>query len=126
MSLMIHIAINMILIVLGTALYLAARRKDLMRIAEMRNEFAEAIRELVTWSEHAYKDLSREVKRLQDQLAERARPDDVQTSFNNLDKRSHVISLAEKGLDLDEISQRLNVPKGEAELIINLKKYKKA
>jgi hypothetical protein len=126
MSLMIHITINILITLLGTALYLAARRKDLLRIGEMRSEFAEAIRELVTWSERAYKDLSREIKQIQDQLAEPARPDDVQTSFNNLDKRSHVIALAEKGLDLDEISQKLNVPKGEAELIINLKKYKKA
>ncbi len=40
-----------------------------------------------------------------------------------LERRHQVLSLARKGIALEEIAQRLNIPKGEAELIMNLRKY---
>jgi len=40
-----------------------------------------------------------------------------------LERRHQVLTLARKGVSLDEIARRLNIPKGEAELILNLRKY---
>jgi Protein of unknown function (DUF2802) len=40
-----------------------------------------------------------------------------------LERRHQVLTLARKGLSVDEIARRLSMPKGEAELILSLRKY---
>ena len=40
-----------------------------------------------------------------------------------LEKRHQVLTLAKRGVPLDEIVERVNAPVGEAELILNLRKY---
>ncbi len=40
-----------------------------------------------------------------------------------LDKRHRVLRLARNGVALDDISRRLKLPRGEAELILSLRKY---
>ena len=40
-----------------------------------------------------------------------------------LERRRQVLTLAHKGVAIEEITKRLNVPRGEAELILNLRKY---
>lgn len=40
-----------------------------------------------------------------------------------LERRHQVLTLARKGVSAEEISRRLNIPKGEAELILSLRKY---
>jgi hypothetical protein len=40
-----------------------------------------------------------------------------------LERRHQVLTLARKGVSADEIARRLNMPKGEAELIMNLRRY---
>jgi DNA-binding NarL/FixJ family response regulator len=40
-----------------------------------------------------------------------------------LERRHQVLTLARKGVSLEEIARRLHIPKGEAELILNLRKY---
>ena len=40
-----------------------------------------------------------------------------------VDRRHQVLTLSRKGLALEEITKRLNIPRGEAELILNLRKY---
>lgn len=40
-----------------------------------------------------------------------------------LERRHQVLTLARKGVAVDEIAHRLNMPKGEAELILSLRKY---
>jgi hypothetical protein len=44
-------------------------------------------------------------------------------SSHGLDRRHRVIALARKGMSLDDIAQRLNLPTGEAELILSLRRY---
>jgi len=39
-----------------------------------------------------------------------------------LERRHHVLALASKGVPIDDIVKRLNVPRGEAELIVNLRR----
>lgn len=41
----------------------------------------------------------------------------------NLDKKHHVVSLAQKGLDSEDISRRLRIYQGETELVLGLKQY---
>ncbi len=40
-----------------------------------------------------------------------------------LERRHQVLTLARKGLSVDDIARRLSMPKGEAELILSLRKY---
>jgi len=44
-------------------------------------------------------------------------------STRPVDRRYQVLTMSRNGFALDEIVRRLNIPKGEAELILNLKKY---
>ena len=40
-----------------------------------------------------------------------------------LERRHHILALTRKGMTLDDIVKRLNVPRGEVELILSLRKY---
>lgn len=40
-----------------------------------------------------------------------------------IDRRYQVLTMSRNGFPLEEIVRRLNIPKGEAELILNLRKY---
>jgi hypothetical protein len=44
-------------------------------------------------------------------------------STRPVDRRYQVLTMARNGFPLDEIVRRINIPKGEAELILNLRKY---
>ncbi len=44
-------------------------------------------------------------------------------STRPVDRRYQVLTMSRNGFGLDEIVRRLNIPKGEAELILNLRKY---
>ncbi len=44
-------------------------------------------------------------------------------SARPVDRRHQVLTMSRNGFPLDEIVRRLNIPKGEAELILNLRKY---
>jgi hypothetical protein len=44
-------------------------------------------------------------------------------SARPVDRRHQVLTMSRNGFPLDEIVRRLNMPKGEAELILNLRKY---
>jgi hypothetical protein len=44
-------------------------------------------------------------------------------SSRPIDRRYQVLTMSRNGFPLDEIVRRLNIPKGEAELILNLRKY---
>jgi len=43
-----------------------------------------------------------------------------------LERRHQVITLARKGVGVDEIAHRLSMPKGEVDLILSLRKFAKA
>jgi len=44
------------------------------------------------------------------------------SSIREMDKRIQVVNLAEKGISVSDIGNRLNIPRGEIELILNLEK----
>lgn len=44
-------------------------------------------------------------------------------STRPVDRRHQVLTMSRNGFPMDEIVRRLNIPKGEAELILNLRKY---
>lgn len=44
-------------------------------------------------------------------------------SARPVDRRHQVLTMSRNGFALDEIVRRLNIPKGEVELILNLRKY---
>jgi hypothetical protein len=81
--------------------------EDLSQIVELQSQFYERMRRDLT-------DLEGKVLDLAVPSSETPLP---------LQRRHQVITLARKGISSDEIARRLNMPKGEAELILSLRKY---
>jgi len=65
--------------------------------------------------------LSNAVQEMEEKILDVAVPS--RDAGRNLDRRHRVLSLARRGLSVEDIARQLRVPKGEAELILSLKKY---
>lgn len=68
--------------------------------------------------------LSGAVAELEDKVVQMAAP--ARKPGVDLDRRHRVLRLAGNGVAVEDISRRLKVPRGEAELILNLRKYVEA
>jgi hypothetical protein len=65
--------------------------------------------------------LKARIGELEERVLELAAPNS--NSRLPLERRHQVLSLARNGVAMEEIVRRLNLPQGEAELIVNLKQY---
>lgn len=106
--------------------YKALRRRDAEVVRQARRDAEKHIRDAVSLSEQMYKVLSAEIQAMRRELEHSSAPAVVQTSNGQLDKRFHVLSLAARGLSLDEITEKIDIPKGEAELILCINRLKAA
>jgi hypothetical protein len=61
------------------------------------------------------------ITELEEKIVELTAPE--RRTGTDLDKRHRVLRLARNGVALDDISKRLKLPRGEAELILSLRKY---
>ncbi len=108
---------------LGAA-YLVAGRKYLKRIGTLEEDLRqcnETVSQMAELQMKAYQKLSANLGDMEDRLMELAIPSAERAL--PLERRHNVLALANKGIPLDEIVDRLNVPRGEAELILSLRKY---
>jgi len=69
----------------------------------------------------AYRKISRELSGMEERLLDLTAPS--QDPSLPLERRYQVLRLSGKGLSSREISERLGMPGGEVELILNLKKF---
>lgn len=69
-----------------------------------------------------HQDLTQSLEKLKPRESESSRRS---FSASGLDKKHYVLSLAEKGLGTEDISRRLNIYPGEAELVLGLTKLQK-
>ena len=69
----------------------------------------------------SYRKVSGNLGDIEERIVELAIPSE--DSRVPLERRRQVLALAHKGVALEEITKRLRVPRGEAELILNLRKY---
>ena len=106
--------------------YRALRRRDASALQKARREGERNLQETVDLCEQMYKILSKEIQELRQEIDGLSVPAVIPTSNNRLDKRFHVLSLAARGLGLDEIVEKADIPKGEAELILRLNRLKNA
>ena len=101
-----------------TSLLWGKRVKALQR--DLRG-ITEAICQLADSQMGLRKKLSAAVEEMEEKILDVAVPS--RDTGRNLDRRHRVLSLARRGLAVDDIARQLKVPRGEAELILSLKKY---
>ena len=123
-------SLNGFTLMLGAAAMLAAggcciaqviwRRRFLTLQAEVRRLSADLLQAVELQSD-VYHRMCRGLSDVEEKILELSVPSgDVPLP---LERRHQVLTLARKGVAVDEIAHRLNMPKGEAELILSLRKY---
>jgi hypothetical protein len=84
-------------------------------------QFSEDMLQMIELQSDIYHRVSRSLNDIEEKVLDLSVPSS-ETQLP-LERRHQVLTLARKGVALDEISRRLNMPKGEAELILGLRKY---
>jgi len=91
-----------------------ALERNLGRISDAMNQMADI-------QMKTHQKLSARFEEIEGRLMELSLPS--QDSSLPLERRHQVLALARQGIPVDEIGKRLRAPVGEAELILNLRKY---
>jgi hypothetical protein len=105
-------------------LFLTARMiwgKRIKQLEQDLQHFSEAMGQMAEIQTRTYRKLSGTLGSLEERILDLSLP----TNDPNLplERRHNVLALARKGASIDEIVSRLRVPRGEAELILDLRKY---
>jgi len=109
----------------GIVLVLWLRAKKLQTRLE---QVTQAVLQLVNESEKANKDLRQSVAKLETRNATAEAVSSIQNfadsthpeDFWDIDRRHRVMTLAKHGLSTGEIAQRLSLPDGEIQLMLNM------
>ncbi len=106
------------------AFHWTAKRSLAGRIKVLERDLlgiSEAMSQMVEIQMKAHQKLSGNLEELEERIMDLSVPShDVSLP---LERRHQVLALARQGVALDDIVKRLKAPVGEAELILNLKKY---
>ena len=109
----------------GAILYFVASTKKLQRRVEVLEEdldrYAEVISKIAEVQAKTIEKFSGRFEELEERVMELCIP--PHDPDIPLEKRHQVISLAKRGVSLEDIVERVDAPVGEAELILNLRKY---
>jgi hypothetical protein len=108
----------------GIILYSAARKKLLRRIETLEEDmvrYSELIAKMADVQSRTFEKFSGRFEELEERVLDLSVPS--QNPEMPLEKRHQVLSLAKRGVPIDEIVERVQAPVGEAELILNLRKY---
>ena len=110
----------------GIILYHASRKKLLRRVEILEKDAArykDAVDKMVDVQARTLEKFSRRFDELDERILELSVPSwDPEMP---LEKRHRVLTLAKQGVPMDEIVERVKAPVGEAELILNLRKYQR-
>jgi len=88
--------------------------RDLQRFSDVMSQMADV--QVKTFEKH-----SASIENLEERIMELSVPS--HDSSLPLEKRHQVLALSRQGVPLEDIVKRLKAPVGEAELILNLRKY---
>jgi len=83
-------------------------------------QFSEAMCQMAEIQMKSYRKLNGNLGDIEERIMDLALPSN--DSSLPLERRHHVLALGRKGVPIEEIVKRLNIPRGEAELILNLSK----
>ncbi len=84
-------------------------------------QFSDAMSQMAEIQMKSYQKLSGNLEDLEERIMDLALPS--QDSNLPLERRHHVLALARQGVPTEEIMTRLDMPRGEAELILNLRGF---
>jgi len=109
----------------GIILYQAAMKKKLERRVEALEDdqvrYAEVIAKIAEVQSRTFEKFSGRFDELEERILDLSVPS--QNPEMPLEKRHQVLALAKQGVPIEEIVERVKAPVGEAELILNLRKY---
>ena len=109
----------------GVILYHTASRKKLQRRVDILEEdlarYAEVVSKIAEVQTKTLEKFSGRFEEVEERMLDLSVPS--QSPEMPLEKRHQVLALAKQGVPLDEIVERVKSPVGEAELILNLRKY---
>jgi len=110
----------------GTIIYHAARIKLQRRIEALEEDiarYADVLAKIADVQSKTFEKFSRRFEELDERVLDLSIPSwDPEMP---LEKRHQVLALAKKGASIDEIVERAKTPVGEAELILNLRKFQR-
>ncbi len=101
-----------------------SNRKLTRRIQELEQNlqrFSDVVSQMADVQVKTFEKQSASIENLEERIMELSVPS--HDSSMPLERRHQVLSLARQGVSLDDIVKRLKAPVGEAELILNLRKY---
>ena len=111
----------------GIILYSISQRKIMQRRIEVLEadmaRYAEVVARMTEVQSKTFEKFSGRFEELDERVLELSVPS--QESEKPLEKRHQVLSLAKRGVPIHEIVEIVKAPVGEAELILNLRKYQK-
>ena len=109
----------------GSALFCwSTLKKMIRRVESLERDLqrtSDAVAQMAELQMKAQKKISARFDDLEERIMELSVPS--QDPSLPLERRHQVLALARQGADLEDIVKRLKAPVGEAELILNLRKY---
>jgi hypothetical protein len=111
-------------IVGSMGLYWSTTRKMIQRIQSLERDLqriSDVVGQLVEIQMRSHQKSSVRLEDMEERIMELSVPS--QDSSLPLERRHQVLALARQGVGLEDIVQRLKAPVGEAELILNLRRY---
>jgi hypothetical protein len=110
----------------GIILYSTARKKLLRRVEALEGDmarYAEVVTKIADVQTKTFEKFSRRFEDIDERVMDLSIPS--RNPEMPLEKRHQVLALARQGVPIDEIVERVKAPVGEAELILNLRKYQR-
>jgi hypothetical protein len=107
----------------GIAVHMIWRRRFLA-LQEKMKRFSDDLLQVVELQSDIYRRVCRGLNDVEEKVLELSVPSS--DAPLPLERRHQVLTLARKGVSVDEMARRLNMPRGEAELILSLRKYMEA
>jgi hypothetical protein len=92
-----------------------------LAVKEEMSQFSEDLLQMAELQTDIYRRISRNLDDIEEKVLDLAVPSS--DGPLPLERRHQVLTMARKGAAIDEIARRLNMPKGEVELILSLRRY---
>jgi hypothetical protein len=113
------------LVLCGGALHATTKRKMMKRIQGLEQDlqgYTDVMSKVAEVQSKTYETFSSRFEELDERIIELSVP--YRDPDLPLERRHQVLALARQGVTLEDIVNRLKAPLGEAELILNLNKYR--
>ena len=121
---MLNYFISMTVLAVGIILYLVERKRTQRRIEALEEDlarYAEVVSKMAEVQSKTFQKFSGRFDELDERFLDLSVPS--RNPEMPLEKRHQVLTLAKQGVPLEDIVERVKAPVGEAELILNLRKY---